>query len=111
MTEHPRLPSPHTASAAARPCELYADHGSATPSVTEGHHRHPVYLQNRVYGQIRDPQLLWLCSTCHDNVHAWLYWLLGERRSPDPLPPVRARGEARAAFAWYTETLRSSVSS
>jgi hypothetical protein len=90
-----------TATASTKPCELYKDHGSATPSVTEGHHRHPVYLQNRVYGRIQDTQLLWVCSTCHDNIHAWLYWLLGERAQPNPLPPTRARVEALAAFAWY----------
>jgi hypothetical protein len=89
------------AAADVRPCQLYVDHGSAVPSFTEGHHRHPVYLQNRVYGRILDPQLLWLCSTCHDNVHGWLYWLLGERKKPSVLPPPRARQEAQAAYDWY----------
>lgn len=46
-----------TASALDRPCEMYRDHGSARPSVTQGHHIRPVYLQNRKYGEIRDGSL------------------------------------------------------
>ncbi len=93
-----------TASAAERPCELYAWH--APPVViTEGHHRHPVYLQNRVYGQIRDSELLWLCSNCHEATHAWLYWLMNERREPRPHPPPRARAEAHRTYAWYTAAM------
>jgi len=80
---------------------MYADHGSAVPSVTQGHHAHPVYLQNRVWGGIRDNDLLYLCGTCHDNTHAWLFWLMGERRKPDPIPPARARREAERTLAWY----------
>ncbi len=91
---------PRTASAAERPCELYVYH-APTVVVTEGHHRRPVYLQNRVYGQIRDPELLWLCSNCHESVHAWLYWLMGERREPNPHPPPRAKTEAQRTLHWY----------
>ena len=40
------------ARAADRPCELYRYH-APVPSRTQGHHRRPVYLQNRVYGRIR----------------------------------------------------------
>lgn len=95
---------PFGASALDRPCEMYLDHGSAVPAVTQGHHRKPVYLQNRLYGKIVHAELLWLCGTCHDNVHAWLYWLMGERRQPAPVPH-RARREAEATFAWYTAEL------
>lgn len=92
---------PLTAPAAEKPCTLYKDHGSATPSITEGHHRHPVYMQNEVYGRIKDPELLYVCSTCHDNIHAWIYWLTGKRKQPNPLPPARARAEAQRTYEWY----------
>lgn len=89
---------PRTAPAALHPCELYLDHGSAKPSITQGHHVKPVYLQNRKYGRIVDSTLMYLCGTCHDNVHAWLYHLMGERRMPDPVPPPRAQAQAREAL-------------
>ncbi len=88
------------ASAGRRPCEAYVDHGSSPPVRTQGHHLHPVFLQNRVYGRIRDPQLIWLCGTCHDSIHAWLDWLLGEAYQP-PTPPRRLKRIAEETFAWY----------
>lgn len=94
------LPAPATATAEARPCELYAYH-SPRPSRTQGHHRHPVYLQNRVYGKIVDPELLWVCGTCHDNIHEWLGFLLGESRRPIPEPGTKAKAEAQRSFEWY----------
>lgn len=99
MTDPGLLP-PVTAKASERPCELHRYHWPK-PSRTQGHHRHPVYLQNRIYGQIRDPELLWLCGTCHDNVHEWVGWLLGESRKPDPEPSGRAKAEAERTVAWY----------
>lgn len=91
---------PTTATAASRPCQLHRYHAPA-PARTQGHHRHPVYLQNRVYGRIQDPDLLWVCGTCHDNIHEWLSWLLDEAREPDPHPGTLARAEAEAAYDWY----------
>lgn len=105
------MTEPRTAAAADRPCELYVDHGSARPSVTQGHHVFPVYLQNRIYGRITIPTLAYLCGTCHDNVHAVLYALMGERRLPDPMPPARARAMAQRAFDWYTEAVAAGQSS
>lgn len=90
-----------TASAVEKPCELYAHGGGSRPSVTEGHHIFPVYLQNRKYGRIRRPDLIFLCGTCHDNVHAWLYHLMGDRREPNPAPPPRAQRLAERAFEWF----------
>lgn len=90
-----------TAAAADHPCELYVDHGSAVPAVTQGHHVFPVYLQNRAHGRIVDGTLEWLCGTCHDNVHEWLSWLLNEAREPSPHPPPRAKVLAQQAFDWY----------
>ncbi len=90
------------ATAATRPCQLYLYHAPAVVQ-TEGHHRHPVYLQNRVYGQIRDPELLWVCGNCHASVHEWISWRLGERRKPDPEPGRLAKAEAERTLAWYWE--------
>lgn len=92
---------PRTAPAADRPCQLYAHTDPPIPARTQGHHRHPVYLQNRVYGQIRDPELMWLCGTCHDNVHEVIGWLLGETRKPSPMPGRKAFTEARRTVDWY----------
>lgn len=92
---------PMAASALDYPCAMYRDHGSARPSVTQGHHLHPIYLQNRKYGRIQDGELVWLCGTCHDNVHAWVYWLMGERKRPVPDPPLRAQAMARETVDWY----------
>lgn len=92
-----------TAPAADKPCALYLDHGSARPSVTQGHHVKPVYLQNRKYGQIVDGTLMYVCGTCHDNIHAWIYWLMGERKLPNPEPPPRAQTMARAVIEWYVD--------
>lgn len=92
--------APSTAMASERPCELYEYH-QPRPSRTQGHHQHPVYLQNRLYGKIVDNQLIWLCGTCHDSVHEWLGWLLGESRRPSPEPGRLAKAEARRTFEWY----------
>lgn len=88
------------AMAADRPCQLYAYH-APVPVRTEGHHRHPVFLQNRVYGRINDPELLWVCSSCHDAIHEWLGWLLRESRHPNPEPGRLAKAEAQRTFDWY----------
>lgn len=98
----PPIGAPLSAPAAEKPCQLHRYH---RPRVvrTQGHHRHPVYLQNRVYGRIRDPELLWVCGTCHDSIHEWLSWLLGEARKPNPEPGTRAKDEATASALWYSE--------
>jgi hypothetical protein len=89
-----------TATAAEKPCELYAYH-APTPSRTQGHHIRPVYLQNRVYGKIIDGTLLWVCGNCHDNIHEWLGYLLGESRRPNPEPGRLAKAQARWTYDWY----------
>lgn len=90
-----------TASAAVQPCQLYSHTTSPVPSRTQGHHRHPIYLQERVYGRVKDPDLLWVCGLCHDNIHEALGWLLGESRRPDPMPGYKALAEAKRAYLWY----------
>lgn len=92
------------AQAALKPCVLYAYHAPA-PVETEGHHWRPVYLQNRLYGKIVDNTLIWLCGNCHSAVHAWLYYLMGERRRPDPEPGRKAKAEAERTLTWYQEAL------
>ncbi len=89
-----------TARADDKPCQLYAYH--APPVVqTAGHHIHPIYLQNRVYGRIQDPELKWLCPNCHTAVHEVLGWLLGESREPSPMPGWKTQAEARRTLDWY----------
>lgn len=99
MTED-LLVRPVTATAASKPCELHRYH-APEPVRTQGHHRHPVYLQNRVYGEIRDPELLWVCGLCHDSIHEWISWLLGEARRPEPEPGRLAKAEAERTVEWY----------
>ena len=99
-----QMPEPRTAQATQKPCELYAHTDSPHPSRTQYHHRHPVYLQNRVYGEIRDAagdKMIWLCGLCHDSVHDVIGWLLGETRKPDPMPGRNAIAEAKRTVAWY----------
>lgn len=85
---------------ALKPCEL-ADYHAPTPTLTEGHHVHPVFLQNKLYGHIVDNELKYLCSNCHDSVHEWLYWLLGMRKSKPKVGRL-AKAEAERTFEWYT---------
>lgn len=92
-----------TAQAEDRPCQLYTHSTAPIPSRTQGHHRHPVYLQNRVYGEIRDPELLWLCGLCHDSVHEVIGWLLGESRVPAPMPGRNVIVEAKRTVIWYQQ--------
>ena len=104
-----RVPEPRTAKASDHPCELYLYH-SPRPSRTQYHHRHPVYLQNEVYGRIvdaSDEHMMWLCGTCHDSVHDWISWLLRRARKPDPEPGWKTKAEAERAVQWYASMLRA----
>lgn len=94
---------PITASATDKPCELYLDHGSARPVITQGHHIKPVYLQNRKYGKIVSNELMYLCGNCHDSIHAWLYWIMGERKMPTAPVPIRAKNKAQQAYDWFMD--------
>lgn len=94
---------PIGAMASDRPCELYSHSGGSRPSLTQGHHIYPVYLQNRKHGRIVRGELMFLCGTCHDNVHTWLYWIMGERKLYLPEPPPRAKALAKRAHDWFLE--------
>jgi hypothetical protein len=91
---------PRTATAASRPCELVGYHAPAVVR-TQGHHRRPQYLQVRLWGEVRDETLLWLCGSCHDAVHEWIGFLLGESRRPAPEPGRLAKAEAQRTVDWY----------
>jgi hypothetical protein len=86
-------------------CQLVAYH-APTPVMTEYHHQKPVFLQDRLWGEIRFGPSLWVCGNCHDAIHAWLYWLLGEHRQP-PYVGRAAKAEAQRTFEWFmTEKTR-----
>lgn len=93
-------PVVRTAQASERPCELHRYHSPVVVR-TQGHHHRCVYLQNRVYGSIQDPELMWACGTCHDSIHAWIDWLLREARRPTPAPGPKVRAEAQRTVDWY----------
>lgn len=95
---------PMKAFSGEQPCQLVSYH-APQPVMTEFHHQKPVYLQHRLYGEVRFPPSLWLCGNCHDAVHAWLYWLLGEHREP-PRVGRAAKLEAQSTFDWYTSELQ-----
>ena len=82
-----------------RSCQLVTYH-APKPVMLEYHHQKPVELQNRLYGRILYGPSLWVCGNCHDAVHAWLYWLLGEHREPTDVGRA-AKAEAQRTFDWY----------
>lgn len=91
---------PLTATAAEHPCEVYTYH-APQPVRTQFHHSKPVYLQNRVYGRITFAADTWCCGTCHDSIHEWIGYLLGESRKPDPEPGWKIKQRAQATVDWY----------
>lgn len=95
------MDAPLTATAATQPCSLYAHSAAPVPIRTQYHHSRPVYLQNRLYGQIRYPADTWLCGLCHDAVHETIDWLLGEGRQPVPAPGRNTLLAARRTVDWY----------
>lgn len=97
------IPEPLGAIAAEKPCQLYVHTSTPKPVRTQGHHRHPVYLQNKVYGKIQDSELLWVCGLCHDSIHEAIGWLLGESRKPNPMPGRNVMREAKATVKWYLD--------
>lgn len=95
----PALPAVRRAFFPEQGCQLVAYH-APTPVMVEYHHQKPVELQNRLYGKIMFGPSLWVCGNCHDAIHAWLYWLLGEHREP-PYIGRAARSEAERTYAWF----------
>lgn len=99
------MTEPRTAQAAEKPCELYAHNAPPIPSRTQGHHRYPMYLQRRVWGEVRDGTLAYLCGLCHDSVHDVIGWQLGETRRPEPMPGRNVLREAQRTVDWYRAAL------
>src|SRR5690348_2139849 len=91
--------SPYSAFFEVQTCELLKYHGPR-PVMTQHHHQKPIFLQNRLYGKIVYGPSLWVCSNCHDSIHAWLYYLLGEHQKP-PYIGRAAKEEAERTMAWY----------
>lgn len=104
--QHPQAiqPVPRKAFHTDHPCSL-VDYHAPTPVMTEYHHSKPVYLQNRLYGAIRYPADTWVCSNCHDAIHAWLYWLMGERKQPPHIGRA-AKAEAQRTYEWFMSESR-----
>jgi hypothetical protein len=90
---------PAKAFAPEQTCQLVGYH-APEPVMVEYHHQRPVFLQNQLYGRIKYGPSLWVCSNCHDAIHAWLYYLLGEHRQPPHIGRA-AKAEAERTFAWY----------
>lgn len=103
---HP--PDRRTAQFTEHPCELVKYH-APTPVMTEFHHRKPVFLQNKLYGKIVYGADLWVCSNCHDAIHAWLYFMLGMWKEPTHIGRA-AKAEAVNAYEWFTSEWLAKVS-
>lgn len=92
---------PREAQATDKPCELHRSHSPVVVR-TQGHHVFPMYLQRRVYaGVVRLDDLLWLCGTGHDSLHAWLGWALGETYRPDVRPGWQTMRQVDRVMDWY----------
>lgn len=92
--------APVSATAASQPCELAGYHAPRVVR-TQFHHSKPQYLQHRLWGEVRFGADVWLCGSCHDAVHEWIGFLLGESRHPDPEPGRLAKASAEATVEWY----------
>lgn len=84
-----------------QPCTLVTYH-APQPVMVEFHHSKPVFLQNRLYSKIVYGPDKWVCSNCHDAIHAWLYWLLAMHREPIQVGRL-AKAEAQRTFQWYKD--------
>lgn len=80
-------------------CQLVEYH-APKPTMVEYHHQKPVFLQNELYGEIKYGPSLWVCGNCHDSIHAYLYFLLGEHREPPQIGRA-AKAEALRTHGWY----------
>ena len=98
---HRLIDNPLTAPFDDKPCELLKEH-RPIPTLTEYHHSKPVYLQNRLYGRIVYGADTYLCANCHDSVHEWIYWLMGERRA-EPRVGYAAKAFAAKTVDWYNQ--------
>lgn len=91
---------PLTAQATERPCELHKNHSPVVVR-TQGHHIFPQYLQIKVYGKVLHEELLWLCGTDHDSLHAWLSYALGESYKPEQPVGYATQAQVERVLEWY----------
>ena len=96
---HRHEATPATAFAKEHPCSLVSYH-APTPVMTEYHHSKPIFLQYRLFGKVIYGPDTWVCSNCHDAIHAWLYYLLGEHHKPPHIGRA-AKLEAQRTYDWY----------
>lgn len=82
-----------------KPCALVGYH-APLPVMTEHHHSKPSYLQTRLYGKVVYAADIYYCSNCHDAVHAWTYWLMGERQMPMNMGR-NAKAAGQAIYDWF----------
>lgn len=73
-----------------QPCRCVGDH-RPLPNMVELHHLHPQGDQRRLWGEIRDREVVPLCPTGHHNVHAYLDYLYA-RVADLPGPPRPTAG-------------------
>lgn len=99
-----QVSQPLTAPFDVKPCQLLREH-RPIPTLTEYHHSKPVYLQNRLYGRIVYGADMYLCANCHDSVHEWIYWLMGERRA-EPHVGRMAKMLAAQTVDWFNAEKR-----
>jgi hypothetical protein len=98
------LHAPATSTAGENPCQVYKYHQPIVVR-TQFHHTKPEYLQKRLYGQTIYGPDLWVCGNCHDSIHEWLGFLLGESRPPHPEPGAYIKRVAEATYQWYVSEL------
>jgi hypothetical protein len=92
---------PREAQATDKPCELHVVHRPVVVR-TQGHHVFPIYLQKRLYdGAVRHGDLLWLCGTGHDSLHAWLGYALGEAYKPAQRVGTETMERVAQVVEWY----------
>ena len=80
------------------------DYQAPTPVLTEFLHTRPIYIQKRLWGEIRFDADVYYCSNCHEAVHAWCYYRDGERREPKTIGRA-AKAAGEAIYAWYQAEL------
>jgi hypothetical protein len=86
-----------TVPAREQPCRMHRLH-LPVPVASELHHPFPLYLQRRIWGEIRDLERIPLCGTGHSDVHYAIDALLLGRRIP--------QGVGRSELEMAREALR-----
>lgn len=83
---------------AATPCRCVARH-NPLPVEVELHHLIPQWMQQRVWGRVRDQTLIPVCPTTHMNIHALINATLHGVPPPHASAYTRAQAAPALAFA------------